>query len=112
MRASTIFLATALGLLSQTALGGDYAHCILDSAPGLQSDAAAYAAHSVCISKYPGGLNSVEQGSGRGFFSFKSGAECTLKRANETRSHRAAVMISVACRKLYDERNPFDYYDK
>jgi len=36
-------------------------------------------------------------------FAFKTGAECTAKKAGETRSNRAAVLVGVACRKLYDE---------
>lgn len=50
----------------------DYAQCILEKVPGVQNDAAASAAHQVCLSKFPGGLALVKQGSGRGFFGFDS----------------------------------------
>ena len=55
------------------------------------------------MSENPGGIEAVAQGSGRGWFGFKSGAECTAKKAAQTRSNRAAVLVGVSCRKLYDE---------
>jgi hypothetical protein len=36
-------------------------------------------------------------------FGFKSGPECTAKKAGDTRSNQAAYLIGAACRKLYDE---------
>ena len=75
--------------------------------PGIQNDVVANAVYKICKSENPGGLPSVEQGSGRGLFGYNSGAECTVKKAGETRSGQAASMIGVACRKLYDEPNPF-----
>ncbi|AMO36400.1 hypothetical protein [Thauera humireducens] len=97
--------ATALVVLAtfpSLALAGNYAECILDVVPGVQNDPAAYAAHQVCLSKFPGGIQAVKQGSGRGFFAYDSGAECTLKKAGDTRSQSGAAMISASCRKLYD----------
>lgn len=44
---------------------------------------------------------------GRGWFSSTS-ADCTLKKAGDTRSNRAAVLIGMACRRLYDEP-PIDW---
>ena len=102
--------AIALALLSlvpSVALAGNYAKCILDVVPGVQNDPAAYAAHQMCLSKFPGGLQAVKQGSGRGFFGYGSGAECTLKKAGSTRSQSGAAMISASCRKLYDEDGPW-----
>ncbi|ENO90438.1 hypothetical protein [Thauera linaloolentis] len=96
----------AFSLLAPLAAHANYAECILDRMPGVQNDAAAYAAHQVCLSDFPGGLQAVKQGSGRGFFGFDSGAECTLKKAGDTRSQRGAAMISASCRKLYDEPTP------
>lgn len=93
------------------AFAADYATCILDRLPGVQNDAAATAAYHLCTSKYPGGLAAVKQGSGRGLFRFDSGAECTLKKAADTRSNRAAYMIGAACRKLYDEPGPWDNFE-
>lgn len=97
--------------LSTAASAADYATCLLDRLPGVQNDAAATAAYQLCMSKHPGGLAAVKQGAGRGFLGFDSGAECTLKKAADTRSNRAAHMIGVACRKLYDEPNYFDEFD-
>ena len=85
------------------ALAANYATCILDKAPGVANDTAAHAVHQLCLSEHPGGIPAVPQGSGRGFFGFSSGAECTAKKAGETRSNRAAAMVGVACRRLYDE---------
>ena len=78
------------------------ATCILDKMPGTQNDVAASAIYQVCQSKH-GSIQTVAQGSGRGMFGYDSGAECTAKKAGDTRSTRAAYMIGVACRKLYDE---------
>lgn len=104
-------LITVLLLVPGMALAGNFATCLLDKLPGLQSDTAAQAAYQVCLADYPGGMASVGQGSGRGFFSHDSGAECTLKKASETRSQRAGQMIGYACRTLYDEPKPDLTYD-
>lgn len=96
-------ILAALLFLPVVASASDYAQCVLERVPGVANDAAAIAAHQVCLSKFPGGIQSVKQGSGRGFFGYDSGAECTLKKAGETRSQRGAAMISASCRKLYDQ---------
>lgn len=84
------------------ASAGNFAECLLEKLPGVQNDPAAAAAYQVCAAKWPGLLNGVDQGSGRGFFSFDSGAECALKNSSDTRSSRAAMMIRAACNRLYD----------
>jgi hypothetical protein len=96
-----------LALVAAQAQAANYATCLLDKLPGTQNDVAAIASMQVCLSKYPSGLQAVPQGDGRGLFGFNSGAECTAKKAGETRSMRAAELIGVACRQLYDEPNPF-----
>ena len=78
---------------------------------GVANDVAAHSVYQLCLQEHPGGLAAVPQGSGRGFFGYSSGAECTAKKAGDTRSQQAAYMISGACRKLYDEPNYFDRYD-
>jgi hypothetical protein len=90
-------------LLASSPAWANFAACIIDKAPGAANDVAANAIWQVCLAEHPGGLDAVKQGSGRGFFSFKTGAECTAKKAGDTRSQRAAVMISNSCRRLYDE---------
>lgn len=94
-----LLLATVAGPV----FAANYATCILDKLPGTQNDVAAQANMQVCLSKYPGGIKSVPQGQGRGLFGFDSGAECTAKKASDTRSNRAAVLMGIACRQLYDE---------
>lgn len=94
-------------LTSAPAWASNYATCILDRMGKAQNDVAASAVHQVCSAEHPGGLDAVAQGSGRGFFGFKSGAECTAKKAGDTRSNQAAAMVGAACRRLYDEPNPF-----
>lgn len=96
-------LPSLLLLTAAPVFAANYATCILDTLPGTQNDVAAYAAMQVCQGKHPGGLDTVQQGSGRGFFGYDSGAECTAKKAGDTRSQRAAYIIGGACRKLYDE---------
>lgn len=75
-----------LAALPAIAVASDYATCLLKHLPGLQNEAAARAAINLCLSENPGGIDGVMQGSGRGFLSFKSGAECAMKKAGETRS--------------------------
>lgn len=94
-------------VLPLPALAGNFATCLLDKLPAVQNDVAANAAYQACNSAYPGGFPSVPQGVGRGWFSPTS-AECTLKKAGDTRSNRAAVLIGMACRRLYDEP-PIDW---
>lgn len=96
------FLATALILIAPAAWSADFATCILDKAPGVANDTAAQAVYQLCLQQHPGGFQTVAQGSGRGVLGYKSGAECTAKKAGETRSNRAAVMVGAACRRLYD----------
>lgn len=97
-------IAPALLLFAAApAFAANYATCILDKMPGTQNDVAATAIYQVCQSQHPAGMDGVTQGSGRGMFGFKSGPECTAKKAGDTRSNRAAVAIGVACRRLYDK---------
>lgn len=94
-------------LAASPAWAANFATCILDKAPGVANDTAAQAVYQVCLAEHPGGIQAVPQGSGRGLFGFSSGAECTAKKAGDTRSNQAAHMVGVACRRLYDEPNPF-----
>ena len=103
-------VALLLAAVTAPAFAANYAACILDQMPSVANDVAAHAVHQVCLRENPEGLNAVEQGSGRGFFSFDSGAECTAKKAGEVRSNQAARMIGISCRKLYDAPNPYAKY--
>lgn len=95
-----------------TASAANYATCLLDKLPGVQNTPAAYAAAKICLAKYPTGFDGVQQGSGIGFFSYASGAECALEKASETQSNHAARMIMGACNKLYNEPKHFDLFDE
>ena len=94
---------STLALAAAQAHSANYATCLLDKLPGTQNDVAAQANMQVCLGKHPGGIEAVPQGEGLGLFGFNSGAECTAKKAGDTRSNRAAILIGVACRKLYDK---------
>jgi len=96
-------LVTALLACPVLAQAGNYATCLLEKMPGLQNDNAATAAWNLCNSEYPGGLASVPQGSGRGFFGYDSGAECALEESGQTRSRTAAFQIRLACDRLYEK---------
>lgn len=102
MKAHRLVAFVVTLLFPAVTLAGNFATCLLDKLPGVQSDVAANAAFQVCTGAFPGGFASVSQGVGRGWFSYKTGADCTLKKAGDTRSNRAAVLIGVACRRLYD----------
>lgn len=102
------FIAAAFIIFAPaSAVADNYATCLLKNLPGIHNDPAARAAINLCLSEHPGGNNSVQQGSGRGLFSYKSGAECAMKKAGSTQSQLAGTGIYVACRKLYDEPAPW-----
>lgn len=103
-------VAALAALLPSIALAGNFATCLLDKLPAVQNDVAAHAVYQSCLDAHVGGLASVPQGSARGWLGYKSGSECTLKKAADTRSMRAATMIGVACRRLYDENGPWLNY--
>lgn len=96
-------VAVALLTLTTPALAANYATCVLDKMPGLENDTAAIAARQICLNEYVGGLAGVVAGSGRGWFSYKSGAECAYEKAKSTHSRSAAYQIRAACNRLYDE---------
>lgn len=98
-----LLLALILSVVASPVFAANYATCILDKMPGVANDVAANAVRQVCRAEHPTGMDGVVQGSGRGFFGFKSGAECVVKKAGETRSQSAAATIGAACRKLYEE---------
>lgn len=104
--ARRLIFVPALLVCPAVALAANFATCLLDRLPGTANDVAASAALQVCLSAYPGGFTSVEQGAGRGWLNRQTGAECTLKKAGDTRSTKAASLIGAACRKLYDEWQP------
>ncbi len=96
-------LFALLLLASAPALAGNYATCIIDKMPGVANDVAVGSVLKLCRGEHPGGLDAVTPGSGRGLFGYGSGDECTLKKAKDTRSQRAALIIGNACRRLYDK---------
>jgi len=93
-------------LLASPAMAANYATCILDKAPQVQSDTAAMTATQACLASYPGGIEAVKPGSGRGLTGYNSGAECAARKAAETRSEVAAYQIRRACVRLYEEPGP------
>lgn len=103
---------TVLILAAPIAHAGDFATCILDKATGVANNTAAQAVYQLCLQQHPGGFDGVAQGSGRGVLGFKSGAECTAKKAADTRSEEAARYVGIACRRLYDEDGPWLQYKR
>ncbi|MGB3881996.1 MAG: hypothetical protein WA955_15610 [Diaphorobacter nitroreducens] len=107
----TRWIIAALTLAAAPAwAASNYAGCILEYAPKVANDTAAQAVHQLCLGQHPGGIEAVPRGSGRSMLGFKSGAECTAKKAGETRSQQAAYMVAVACRRLYDDDGPWNKY--
>lgn len=109
-RQFSLLFGVFIALGASSVLAANYATCLIDKLPGTQNDTAAQAVHQLCVTEHPGGLQAVPQGNGRGLFGFSSGAECTVKKAGDTRSNRAAQLIGVACRRLYDEDAPWKKY--
>lgn len=99
MKAITLLFLT---LLSPLAFAGNYATCLLDKLEGVQNDQAARSAIRLCLREHPGGLQSVEQGSGRSFFGYDSGDECALDKGSDTHSNVAGHQARMACYRLYD----------
>lgn len=97
-------LILPLLLCPSLCFAGNFATCILDKMPGVQNDPTALATYKACKDKYGGALESVEKGSGRGMFSYQSGAECASDKGAKTQSQAAGQMIYAACAKLYDRR--------
>ena len=110
MRTTLTAAVFCSALLPATVNAGSFARCLLDRLPGTENDIRATAVFRLCSQQSPSGLASVKQGSGRGWFGYKSGAECTADKAADTRSHRAAYMISTACAKLYDPPTAVDRF--
>ncbi|MEJ5029074.1 hypothetical protein [Comamonas sp. MYb69] len=84
------------------ARAGNYATCILDHAARVRSDAAAKAVSQGCLASYPGGIEAVRQGASIASDDFSSGAQCSARKAEDTRSSMAAYQIKRACQRLYD----------
>lgn len=80
---------------------GNWAECIIDRMPGVQSDPIAYSINQACIAKYGNALT-VALGSGRGFTGYDSGAECAAEKGREIRSTVGAGVLNAACHRLYD----------
>lgn len=95
-------LLAALLLAPAPLFAANFATCILDKMPEVQNDTAATLTYRACIEKHPAFFADVAQGSGRGWFSFKDGTDCILKKGAKTASPRAAQIIMMSCRRLYD----------
>lgn len=86
---------------------GNYAECILEKIPGVQNDAVAGAIARTCLAEHPGGINAVEQGSGRSeWFGYNSGNECVIKKGEKVASRIGGNLLTGACNKLYDPVQP------
>src|SRR5690606_9420439 len=72
-------LLLSLLLLAPVATQANLAKCLLSELPGTANDVAAGVIIRICMQKYPEGLESVKQGSGRGWFGFESSAQCVAK---------------------------------
>lgn len=89
--------------LSGTATASNYAGCLLEVLPGTQNQPAFGAAMRLCADRYPDRWFTIQRGSGRGLFSFKSPASCTIDKGKSTSWHLAANQIRIACDCLYSE---------
>lgn len=95
--------ACALLAASFPAFSENYATCLIDGLPGTSNHAAHEAIVQTCLQKHPSGFSRIKIGEGRGWFGFKSGAECTIKKAKDTTFPTSAGMIGMACRCLYNQ---------
>lgn len=89
-------------IASQSSFAGNYADCILDKMPTSETDAVIGAVIRTCTNENPNTFFEIKKGSGRGLFGFSDANACTLKKARGTTNQRAALIISNACRCLFD----------
>ena len=96
-------LAIALMCLPFAASARNYATCLLDGLP-LANNATDYnAVIRACEERYPGGMDSVPQGSGLWFFrrQYSSPQECIADKVRGSMFINSANGIYNACYKLY-----------
>ena len=98
-----IYVAVIMVLLPSLGFCENLAKCILETMPSSNNDPATYAVMQVCYQKHPNGYAEISQGSGIGWFSYKSGAECAVEKSKETTNAKAAGAIRVACNCLYEK---------
>lgn len=97
-------IAFAALSLASAASADNFAECLLEKLPGVQSHPAANAAFQICRGEHPSQWTSVEQGSGRGLFAaYDSGDECTLEVSRSTPQHWAVMLMRRSCNLLYDK---------
>lgn len=70
---------------------------------GVQNEQVFAATYRSCIADFPQSYKKIEQGSGRGFFSYENREECVIDNAKNITSERASQAVSFACACLYDE---------
>lgn len=100
-------IATILCLVAAPSMAAEnFAECIIERMPGVQNDAVAGAIARACLAEHPGGIDAVPQGSGRGWFSYKSGNECIIKKGEKVISRIGGNLLTGSCIKLYDPVQP------
>lgn len=92
-----------MAVLSGSAIAGNYAECILDKMPGVSNAPAVYAVTRSCLADFQLQYYAIEKGSGLGWFGFNTPEECIIKKSRDTVQQNAAMVISYACRCLYEK---------
>jgi len=110
----TLAVRLVFALSCSPAMAGNFATCLLDNLPGTQNAAVHAAAVSMCVQQNPNRFYDIQKGSGRGFFGYSSGTECTIDKGKNTTWADSAILIGVACECLYTKgakgnfcENPF-----
>jgi hypothetical protein len=102
--AISVFMGYALLMPLETQAGllgpSNFFECVLSRMPGAANDTVGYEIVGRCSKEFPGNIPVKKQ---TGFLAtFRSGSECTLKKAKDTQSQWAANMIRSACYALYE----------
>lgn len=81
----------------------NFAECMLEDMQGVKNAPVFAATYKSCNTRFNNSYKEIQQGSGRGIFSYNNREECVLKNAKNTTFERASSSISIACGCLYNE---------
>ena len=99
----TILSLILLLTLTGCSKPNNFAECIIQDMKDVQNPQVFVTIHKACYAKFTSMYSDIEQGYGRGMFSYENRGECIIDNAKNTTFDRAASSMSVACGCLYDE---------
>ena len=98
-----LYLSALALALSACSSSDNFAECIIQNMPGVNTDQVRGLVHSQCRATHPDMYYEIAQGSGRGVIGYSDERECTIALAKSTPNQAAVTNISQACNCLYGE---------